>query len=120
MRFEFDPNIFMHKNSVYLFSCHVQFKQNHLSYMTIFAEVARIFLQITKLKSEFKLLQILAYLLISSSSAAASRNDVWVSRFGGDDFTKMVNVSVAMSFLAFFAVALSSVISAYNLFSWNL
>nr|CAD1823883.1 unnamed protein product [Ananas comosus var. bracteatus] len=64
--------------------------------------------------------QILAYLLISSSSAAASRNDVWVTRFGGDDFTKMVNVSVAMSFLAFFAVALSSVISAYNLFSWNL
>lgn len=64
-------------------------------------------------------LQILAYLLISASSAAASHNDVWVSRFGGDDFTHMINASVAMAFLAFIALALSSLISAYNLFSWN-
>ncbi|XP_008801079.1 CASP-like protein 4A3 [Phoenix dactylifera] len=66
---------------------------------------------------DFSMDQILAYLLISASSAAASRNDVWVSRFGGDDFTHMINASVAMSFLAFIALALSSLISAYNFFS---
>ncbi|KAF3340036.1 CASP-like protein [Carex littledalei] len=62
--------------------------------------------------------QILAYLLMSSSSVAASHNDIWVSRFGGDEFTKKINASVAMSFLAFIALALSSVISTYVLFRW--
>ncbi|CAL9084325.1 unnamed protein product [Musa textilis] len=56
------------------------------------------------------LLQILAYLLMSASSAAASRNDVWVSRFGSDGFTHKANASIAMSFLAFVALALSSLI----------
>ncbi|XP_072967206.1 CASP-like protein 4A3 isoform X1 [Typha angustifolia] len=59
---------------------------------------------------------ILAYLSMSSSSAAASRNGIWVTRFGADDFTKMIDASVAMSFLAFATLALSSVISAYNIF----
>ncbi|THU71998.1 hypothetical protein C4D60_Mb04t07460 [Musa balbisiana] len=53
---------------------------------------------------------ILAYLLMSASSAAASRNDVWVSRFGSDGFTHKANASIAMSFLAFVALALSSLI----------
>ncbi|KAJ8485850.1 hypothetical protein OPV22_018335 [Ensete ventricosum] len=60
--------------------------------------------------------QMLAYLLMSASSAAASRNDVWVSRFGNDGFTHEANVSIAMSFLAFVALALSSLVSAYKLF----
>jgi len=65
------------------------------------------------------LLQILAYLLMSASSAAASRNGDWVSDFGSDDFTKMINGSIAISFLAFLALALSSIISAYKFFTWN-
>ncbi|URD96745.1 CASP-like protein [Musa troglodytarum] len=62
------------------------------------------------------IINILAYLLMSASSAAASRNDVWVSRFGSDGFTHKANASIAMSFLAFVALALSSLVSAYKLF----
>ncbi|KAJ8485382.1 hypothetical protein OPV22_017867 [Ensete ventricosum] len=60
--------------------------------------------------------QILAYLLMSASSAAASRNDAWVSRFGRDDFTDKASGAIVMSFLAFVVFALSSLLSAYNLF----
>ncbi|XP_020255894.1 CASP-like protein 4A2 isoform X1 [Asparagus officinalis] len=63
--------------------------------------------------------QILAYLLISASSSAASRNGDWVLDFGSDHFTKMIDASIAMSFLAFFALAFSSIISAYKFFSWT-
>ncbi|CAM0881969.1 unnamed protein product [Alopecurus aequalis] len=61
--------------------------------------------------------QILAYLLLSASSAALSRNDVWVSRFGVDQFAKLINSSASMAFLAFIALGLSSIISAYRVFS---
>ncbi|XP_062217667.1 CASP-like protein 4A3 [Phragmites australis] len=61
--------------------------------------------------------QMLAYLLLSASSAALSRNDVWVSRFGGDQFTKLINASASMAFLAFIALGLSSIVSAYCVFS---
>lgn len=60
-------------------------------------------------------LQILAYLLISASSSAASRVDDWVSNWGKDDFTEMATASIGMSFLAFIAFALTSIISGYNL-----
>ncbi|CAL9039595.1 CASP-like protein 4A3 [Musa acuminata AAA Group] len=60
--------------------------------------------------------QILAYLLIAASSVAASRNDLWMSRFGSDEFMDMANVSIAISFLAFVALALSALISAHNFF----
>ncbi|WOL10966.1 hypothetical protein Cni_G19726 [Canna indica] len=63
--------------------------------------------------------QILAYLLMSASSIAASRNDVWMSRFGTDEFIDMANCAIAISFVAFAALALSAVISAYNFFRWN-
>ncbi|TVT96964.1 hypothetical protein EJB05_57818 [Eragrostis curvula] len=71
------------------------------------------------LRSYFNLAmdQILAYLLLSASSAALSRNDVWISRFGGDQFTKLVNASASMAFLAFIALGLSSIISTYCVFS---
>ncbi|XP_076951096.1 CASP-like protein 4A3, partial [Bidens hawaiensis] len=59
--------------------------------------------------------QILAYLLISASSSAASRVDDWVSNWGKDDFTEMATASTGMSFLAFIAFALTSIISGYNL-----
>jgi len=65
----------------------------------------------------FMLLQMLAYLLLSASSAALSRNGVWMSRFGGDQFTKLINASASMAFLAFIALGLNSVISAYCVFS---
>lgn len=59
--------------------------------------------------------QVLAYLLMSASSAAASRVDDWQSNWGKDEFTKMASASIGMSFMAFFAFALSSVISGYDL-----
>lgn len=61
--------------------------------------------------------QMLAYLMLSASSAALSRNGVWMSQFGGDQFTKLINASSSMAFLAFIALGLSSIISAYCVFS---
>ncbi|ONK81322.1 uncharacterized protein A4U43_C01F27800 [Asparagus officinalis] len=66
---------------------------------------------------DFAMDQILAYLLISASSSATSRTDYWVTNWGNDPFPSMISGSVAMSFLAFMAFAVSSLISAYNLFS---
>ena len=60
-------------------------------------------------------LQVLAYLLISASSSAATRVDDWQSNWGKDEFTEMATASVSMAFLAFVAFALSSLISGYNL-----
>ncbi|XP_010532279.1 PREDICTED: CASP-like protein 4A3 isoform X2 [Tarenaya hassleriana] len=60
---------------------------------------------------DFIMDQVLAYLLISASSAAATRVDDWVSNWGRDEFTEMASASVAMSFLAFLAFAFSSLIS---------
>ncbi|KAK3035306.1 hypothetical protein RJ639_034014 [Escallonia herrerae] len=62
---------------------------------------------------------ILAYLLISASSSAATRVDDWVSNWGKDEFTQMASASVAMSFLAFVAFALSAIISGYILCNRN-
>ncbi|KAJ0971705.1 hypothetical protein J5N97_019664 [Dioscorea zingiberensis] len=62
--------------------------------------------------------QVLAYLLMSSSSSAATRNNDWVTSFGSDAFTKRASSSIAMSFLTFFALAFSSLISAHSLFTW--
>ncbi|XP_057951415.1 CASP-like protein 4A3 [Malania oleifera] len=59
--------------------------------------------------------QVLAYLLISASSSAATRVDDWQSNWGKDEFTEMASASVGMSFLAFAAFALSSLISGYDL-----
>lgn len=60
-------------------------------------------------------MQILAYLLMSASSSSATRVDDWVSNWGSDEFTEMATASIAMSFLAFLAFALSSLVSGYNL-----
>nr|XP_043636201.1 CASP-like protein 4A3 [Erigeron canadensis] len=68
---------------------------------------------------DFLIDQILAYLLISASSSAATRVDDWVSNWGKDDFTEMATASIGMSFLAFIAFALSSLISGYNLCNHN-
>ncbi|XP_022737609.1 CASP-like protein 4A2 [Durio zibethinus] len=64
---------------------------------------------------DFFMDQILAYLLISASSAAATRVDDWQSNWGKDEFTEMASASVAMAFLAFIAFAFSSLISGYEL-----
>ncbi|CAM8910834.1 hypothetical protein QQ045_031113 [Rhodiola kirilowii] len=64
---------------------------------------------------EFAIDQILAYLLISASSSAATRVDDWQSNWGKDEFTIMATASVTMSFMAFSTFALSSLISGYNL-----
>ena len=60
--------------------------------------------------------QVLAYLLMSASTAV-TRVDDWVSNWGKDEFTEMASASIAMSFLAFLAFAFSSLISGYNLFN---
>lgn len=59
--------------------------------------------------------QIIAYLLISASSSAATRIDDWQSNWGKDKFTNMASTSMSMSFLAFVALASSSLISGYAL-----
>ncbi|XP_031277214.1 CASP-like protein 4A2 [Pistacia vera] len=64
---------------------------------------------------DFFMDQILAYLLISASSSAATRVDDWQSNWGKDQFTEMASASVAMSFLAFIAFAFSSLVSGYYL-----
>ncbi|KAF9671563.1 hypothetical protein SADUNF_Sadunf12G0060500 [Salix dunnii] len=61
--------------------------------------------------------QILAYLLVSASSSAATRVDDWQSNWGKDEFTEMATASVVMAFLAFVAYAGSSIISGYNLYN---
>ncbi|KAI4336133.1 hypothetical protein L6164_014701 [Bauhinia variegata] len=64
---------------------------------------------------DFFMDQVLAYLLISASSSAATRVDDWQSNWGKDEFTEMATASVGISFLAFISFALSSLISGYNL-----
>ncbi|KAL8465379.1 hypothetical protein ACS0TY_034761 [Phlomoides rotata] len=64
---------------------------------------------------DFSMDQILAYLLMSASSSAATRVTDWISNWGKDEFTLMATVSIAMSFMAFIAFAITSVISGYNL-----
>ncbi|KAK2409142.1 hypothetical protein P8452_70719 [Trifolium repens] len=64
---------------------------------------------------DFFMDQVLAYLLISSASSAATRVDDWQSNWGKDEFTEMASASVALAFLAFIAFAISSLISGYNL-----
>ncbi|XP_027353218.1 CASP-like protein 4A3 [Abrus precatorius] len=59
--------------------------------------------------------QVLAYLLISASSCAATRVDDWQSNWGKDEFTEMATASIGMSFIAFIAFAMSSLISGYIL-----
>nr|XP_004300897.2 PREDICTED: CASP-like protein 4A3 [Fragaria vesca subsp. vesca] len=66
---------------------------------------------------DFFMDQVLAYLLISASSSAATRVDDWQSNWGKDEFTEMATASVSMAFLAFIAFALSSLISGYDLFT---
>ncbi|KAI7984924.1 CASP-like protein 4A3 [Camellia lanceoleosa] len=63
---------------------------------------------------DFAMDQILAYLMISASSSAATRVDDWVSNWGKDQFANMATASIGMSFLAFAAFAISSLISGYN------
>ncbi|KAK7265696.1 hypothetical protein RJT34_33319 [Clitoria ternatea] len=64
---------------------------------------------------DFFMDQVLAYLLISSASSAATRVDDWQSNWGKDEFTEMASASVGLAFLAFIAFAISSLISGYNL-----
>jgi hypothetical protein len=63
------------------------------------------------------LLQVLAYLLMSASSAAASHNDLWVSRFGTDAFNRKISSALWLSFIGFLTLALNALISTANLFS---
>ncbi|KAF2311403.1 hypothetical protein GH714_022709 [Hevea brasiliensis] len=71
--------------------------------------------QHVRLHFNFFMDQILAYLLISASSSAATRVNAWQSKWGKDEFTEMASASVTMAFLAFIAFAISSLISGYNL-----
>ncbi|CAA0820901.1 CASP-like protein 4A3 [Striga hermonthica] len=66
---------------------------------------------------DFSMDQMVAYLLMSASSSAATRVTDWISNWGKDEFTIMASASIAMSFLAFFAFALSSLISGHNFYN---
>ncbi|KAK7273515.1 hypothetical protein RIF29_14567 [Crotalaria pallida] len=59
----------------------------------------------------FALDQVLTYLLMSASSSAATRAYDWESNWGEDRFPYMANASVALSFIAFVAFALASLVS---------
>ncbi|KAF8005962.1 hypothetical protein BT93_K0290 [Corymbia citriodora subsp. variegata] len=64
---------------------------------------------------DFFMDQILAYLLIAASSAAATRVVDWETNWGKDSFTEMASASIAIAFLAFVSFAFSSLISGYNM-----
>ncbi|XP_007031454.2 PREDICTED: CASP-like protein 4A1 [Theobroma cacao] len=64
---------------------------------------------------DFVLDQMLAYLLLSASSSAAVRVDDWQSNWGKDKFPEMATASMALSLVAFIALALSSLVSGYTL-----
>ncbi|KAI3452424.1 hypothetical protein Pfo_030194 [Paulownia fortunei] len=64
---------------------------------------------------DFAVDQMIAYLLISASSSAAIRVDDWQSNWGKDKFPDMATASISMSFLAFVALAISSLLSGYAL-----
>ncbi|PKI59141.1 CASP-like protein 4A3 [Punica granatum] len=66
---------------------------------------------------DFSMDQILSYLLISASSAAATRVDDWETNWGKDQFTQMASASIALAFLAFLAFAFSSLLSGYGLWT---
>ncbi|CAK8533619.1 unnamed protein product [Lathyrus sativus] len=77
-----------------------------------------------KLQSYFNLVidQALAYILMSASSSAATgahllRSD-WIEH-GAHKFIEMANASVVMSFFAFVAFALASIVSTFILFKFN-
>nr|ACG43811.1 hypothetical protein [Zea mays] len=65
---------------------------------------------------DFTMDQVLAYLLISSSSSATARVSDLIDNWGSDPFPTMANGSIAISFMAFAAFGVCSLISAYNLF----
>ncbi|KAK4282428.1 hypothetical protein QN277_013807 [Acacia crassicarpa] len=63
----------------------------------------------------FSMDQILTYLLMSASSTAATRAYDWESYWGEDVFPEMANASTGLSFVAFVAFALTSLVSGYIL-----
>ncbi|KAI9078028.1 hypothetical protein K1719_039953 [Acacia pycnantha] len=63
----------------------------------------------------FSMDQILTYLLMSASSTAATRAYDWESYWGEDVFPEMANASAGLSFVAFVAFALTSLVSGYIL-----
>lgn len=65
---------------------------------------------------DFTMDQVLAYLLISSSSSATARVSDLIDNWGSDPFPTMANGSIAISFMAFAVFGICSLISAYNLF----
>ncbi|KAM3318935.1 CASP-like protein 4A3 [Capsicum chacoense] len=73
----------------------------------------------TRYHFDFFMDQILAYLIMSASSSAATRAYDWISNWGKDEFTEMASASIGVSFLAFVAFAFSSLISGYNFFNRN-
>ncbi|XP_060204841.1 CASP-like protein 4A3 [Lycium barbarum] len=73
----------------------------------------------SRYRFDFLMDQILAYLIMSASSSAATRAYDWISNWGKDEFTEMASASIGVSFLAFIAFAFSSLISGYNLCNRN-
>ncbi|CAA0828509.1 CASP-like protein 4A3 [Striga hermonthica] len=64
-------------------------------------------------------ISIIAYLLISASSSAAIRVEDWQFNWGKDKFPDLATASISVSFLAFVALAINSLISGYALCTSN-
>lgn len=100
-------------------------KMTHVKWNPFWPDTLPVYLatSLTHCKFSFSkvpiLWQILAYLLLSSSSSAATRIDDWILNWGKDDFTKTASSSIVISFLAFLCFAFSSLISGYNLCDQN-
>ncbi|XP_014510187.1 CASP-like protein N24 [Vigna radiata var. radiata] len=68
----------------------------------------------------FAMDQVMAYLLISASSSAATTAHYWTNEVSeGDKFLEIAKASVALSFIAFVAFASSSIVSAFIFCRFN-
>ncbi|KAG2383771.1 hypothetical protein LR48_Vigan10g273700 [Vigna angularis] len=68
----------------------------------------------------FAIDQVMAYLLMSASSSAATTAHYWANEVSdGDKFLEIAKASVALSFIAFVAFASSSIVSAFIFCRFN-
>ncbi|CAN6444538.1 unnamed protein product [Victoria cruziana] len=87
-----------------------------MAYIYHFAAGSVVFRRFT-ISVGFAIDQILAYLLMSASSSAASLTEDTQALWGKDPFTNKASGSVTISFLAFIALALSALTSGYHMYN---
>ncbi|KAI9108753.1 hypothetical protein K1719_020058 [Acacia pycnantha] len=85
------------------------------AYQLVSAKNKRFFTPNLRSLFDYLMDQVVAYLLVSASSSAATRVNDWESNWGKDKFTEKASSSIVMAFLAFIAFAISSLISFFKL-----